>query len=119
MIECLPYVVPPDTILAQHYFIPNSAGGISPIWDFRATPRFKGVDDAVFVGKVLSNTTSADPTRDIALLHLGKVSGDILDEAYRIFTVGGVPPSSVSFLVHGRRFSCLIPWTLVLTHLTP
>ena len=84
-------------ILSQHYFIKNDAGGLSPVWDFRATQKFKGVANAVFVGKALANTPDVDPTKNVPWLHLGKVSGDISDEVYRIFTVGGVAPSSVSF----------------------
>jgi len=96
LIDTLPKVVPANLILSQHYFIKNAAGGISPVWDFRATPKFKGVENAVFVGKALANTPDADPTKNIPWLHVGKVSGDISDEIYRIYTVGGVAPSSVS-----------------------
>lgn len=98
-IDALPSVVPPTAILAQHYFIENETGGISPMWDFRATPEFEGITDALFVGKTLANATDANATQNIPWLHVGKVSGDIADEVYRIFTVGGVPPSSVSFLL--------------------
>jgi len=94
LIETLPDVVPPSLILGQHYFINNTAGGISPVWDFRATQRFRGVENAVFVGRVLANTSDANPTENVPWLHLVKVSGDISDEVYRIFTVGGVAPSS-------------------------
>jgi len=94
IIDSLPKYVPADTILAQHYFIGNETGGLSPVWDFRATEKFKGDDDAVFVGKVLANASDADPTKNVPWLHLGKVSGNISDEVYRIFTVGGVAPSS-------------------------
>jgi len=94
LIEILPKVVPPNLILSQHYFIKNAAGGISPVWDFRATPKFKGIENAVMVGKALANTPDADPTKNVPWLHIGKVSGDISDEIYRIYTVGGVAPSS-------------------------
>jgi hypothetical protein len=94
LIEALPNIVPPNMILAQHYFISNAAGGISPVWDFRATQKFKGVQNAVFVGKALANTPDSDPTKNVPWLHVGKVSGDISDEIYRIYTVGGVAPSS-------------------------
>jgi hypothetical protein len=97
LIASLPDIVPPNMILSQHYFITNAAGGISPVWDFRATQKFKGVPNAVFVGKALANTPDASPTKNVAWLHVGKVSGDISDEVYRIYTVGGVaPPSCVS-----------------------
>ena len=84
-------------ILCQHYFIQNGAGGISPAWDFRATQKFNGVADALFVGKALANTPDANPTKNIPWLHIGKASGAISDEIYRISTVGGVAPTSVSF----------------------
>jgi len=104
LIDTLPETVPPNKILCQHYFTKNAAGGISPTWDFRATPKFKGVGNAVFVGKALANTSDVSPTKNIPWLHLGKVSGDISDEIYRISTVGGVAPSSVSFLTHNGAF---------------
>jgi len=103
LIDILPKVVPPSLILSQHYFIKNAAGGISPVWDFRATPKFQGVENAVFVGKALANTPDADPTKNVPWLHIGKVSGDISDEIYRIYTVGGVAPSSVSLQLYQRR----------------
>jgi hypothetical protein len=98
LIDTLPNILPPNTVLGQHYFIENGSGGISPLWDFRATPNFEGVDDAVFVGKTLANMSDSNPTQNIAWLHVGKVNGSIADEVYRISTVGGVPPSSVSSL---------------------
>lgn len=94
LIETLPNIVPQNMILSQHFFTTNAAGGISPVWDFRATQKFKGVDNAVFVGKALANTPDVNPTKNVPWLHLGKVSGGISDEIYRIFTVGGVAPSS-------------------------
>jgi len=94
LIDALPNTVVANSILGQHYFIDNGAGGIAPVWDSRAIPEFQGVDDAVFVGKVLANVSDPSPTENVSWLHLGKVSGDIADEVYRILTVGGVPPSS-------------------------
>lgn len=104
LIETLPGRSAPGVILGQHYFIKNAAGDISPVWDFRATEKFKGVENAVMVGKALANMSDADPTKNIPWLSVGKVSGDISDEVYRIFTVGGVAPPSVSSPVPVRRF---------------
>lgn len=98
LIDALPSVVPSNTILDQHYFNDDGAGGITPVWDSRATPRFQGVDNAVFLGKVVAKTSDPNPTQNVDWLHLVKVSGDIADEVYRILTVGGVPPTSVSLL---------------------
>lgn len=94
LIDELPSTDAASAIQSQHYFISNDAGGISPVWDFRAIPKFQGNDDAVFVGKILANVSDANPSENVSWLHLGKVSGDIADDIYRILTVGGVPPSS-------------------------
>jgi len=97
-IEFLPHIVPADLILAQHYFIRNSAGGLSPTWDFRATKRFRGVQDALFVGKAAASLPDPiNPAVDVAWLDVGHVSGDIAAEVFRINTVGGQPPSSCTF----------------------
>jgi len=94
LIDALPCVVPSNVILDQHYFIANGTNGISPVWDSRATPEFQGVADAVFVGTVVADIPDPNPTQNVDWLHLVKVSGDIADVVYRVFTVGGVPPSS-------------------------
>jgi len=94
LIDTLPKIVPSCAILSQHYFVKNAAGGISPAWDFRTNPKFQGVPGALFVGKVLAKTPDANPTKNVPWLHVGKDSGDISDEIYRIYTVGGVAPSS-------------------------
>ena len=95
-ISFLPYAVPLDLIQAQHYFIPNPAGGLSPTWDFRASQRFNGVSNALFVGA--TSASLPDPvnhTANVAWLDVGHVSGDIATEVFRVSTVGGQPPTSV------------------------
>jgi len=97
-IQFLPRIVPAELILAQHYFIPNSAGGLSPTWDFRATKRFKGVRNALFVGKgIASLPDPINPAVNVAWLDVGHVSGDIAAQVFRTNTVGGQPPSSCTF----------------------
>jgi len=91
----LPYAVPVDLIQAQHYFIRNSAGGLSPTWDFRTSQRFNGVSNALFVGA--TSASLPDPvnhTANVAWLDVGHVSGDIAAEVFRVHTVGGQPPTS-------------------------
>jgi len=99
LIATIPAFVPADLILAQHFFIPNPAGaGLSPVWDFRATQRFHGVADALFVGKgVGALPDPVNPAVDITWLQVGRVSGSIADEVFRIDTVGGQPPTSCTF----------------------
>lgn len=94
-----PALLSPDLILADHYFVPNPSGtGLSPVWDFRATKRFYGNKNAYMLGaSVKSVVPPVDPADNVNWLRLRKVSGDIADEAYRIDTIGGQPPTSVTF----------------------
>ena len=98
----IPFLLSPEVIQADHYFIQSAAGtGLSPVWDFRATQRFQGQENAIFVGKGAGSVVSpVDPSENINWLRVGKVSGDIADEVYRIDTIGGQPPTtSVSVLL--------------------
>ena len=89
----------PPTVLAQHFFQPNpvTGSGVSPVWDFRSNPRFKGHDDAFVLARGNGSIPSPqDPSTDVAWLHVVKVQGDIADDVFRFDTVGGQPPTSVS-----------------------
>ena len=89
----------PPTVLAQHFFQPNpvTGSGVSPVWDFRSNPRFKGHDDAFVLARGNGSIPSPqDPSKDVAWLHVVKVQGDIADDVFRFDTVGGQPPTSVS-----------------------
>ena len=94
----IPALLSPEVIQSDHYFIPNAAGtGLSPVWDFRTNQRFQGQENAIFVGKgVGSVVPPVGPPNNINWLRVGKVAGDIADEVYRIDTIGGQPPTSVS-----------------------
>ena len=101
----LPALLSPDAVLADHYFVPNPSGtGLSPIWDMRATKRFQGNQNAFMLGKSFGSVASpVDPSLNINWLRVAKVSGDAADEVYRIDTLGGQPPTSVSFPSHQFR----------------
>ena len=94
----IPALISPEVVQSDHYFISNAAGnGISPVWDFRTNQKFQGQENAIFVGKgVGSVVPPVDPPNNINWLRVGKVAGDIADEVYRIDTIGGQPPTSVS-----------------------
>lgn len=97
----IPALLAPEVILCDHYFIPNPTGtGISPFWDFRTTKRFHGDEDAFFVGAgVASVDAPTDPSDNIDWLRINSIAGGFGDEVYRIDTVGGQPPTSVSLLL--------------------
>lgn len=94
-----PFLLSPEVILADHYFIPNPAGtGLSPVWDFRATKSFYGNPNAYILGaSVKSAVSPVDPSNNINWVRLRKVSGEIADEVFRVDTIGGQPPTSVTF----------------------
>jgi len=94
----IPALISPEVIQCDHYFIPNAAGtGISPVWDFRTNKKFQGKENAIFVGVGAGSVVPpVDPANNINWLRVGKVAGDIADEVYRIDTIGGQPPTSVS-----------------------
>jgi len=96
----IPALLAPEVIQADHYFIPNPSGtGIAPLWDFRNTKRFHGKEDAFFVGAgVASVAAPTDPSDNINWLRITSILGGFADEVYRIDTIGGQPPTSVSSL---------------------
>ena len=101
----IPALLSPEVIQSDHYFIPNAAGsGLSPVWDFRTSQRFQGQENAFFVGVGAGSVVPpVDPANNINWLRVGRVAGDIADEVYRIDTIGGQPPTSVSFFLLSFR----------------
>ena len=97
----IPALLAPEVILADHYFIPNPAGtGLSPVWDFRATQNYQGKEDAFIVGATVASVAApVDPADNISWLRIKEIAGDAADEVYRIDTIGGQPPTSVSLLL--------------------
>lgn len=91
----------PPASLAQHYFVPNpttGGQGLSPKWDFTSSGKFAGNADAFVVAKGVGSLPSPDdPSKDVAWLEVQAVQGEIADVVFRTDTVGGQPPSSVSF----------------------
>ena len=88
----------PPNVLAQHFFQPNptTGQGVSPTWDFRSNPAFKGHDDAFFLGRANGSIPSPqDPSKDVVWLHIANVQGHTADDVFRFDTVGGQPPTSV------------------------
>ena len=96
----------PPEILAQHYFVPNpvTGQGLSPKWDFTSSgnPKFVGDSKAVFVVRGVNNVPAPNKTTDIAWLNVANIGQDkggrIADQVFRTNTIGGQPPSSVSFV---------------------
>jgi len=79
--------------LGDHYFVKNDAGGLSPVWDFRAGAA-KGNPDAFVLAAKKGNTPAPTGSQDVDWLFLQAVRGKLAASIYRAQTVGGQPPSS-------------------------
>jgi Protein of unknown function (DUF3455) len=82
-------------IVGQHYFVDGNNDTLVPIFDFTSSGRTKGNKNAIFYGKKIEDVQSPDGGDDIDWLELQKVSGELADKLYRVFTVKGQPPASV------------------------
>ncbi|KAJ7770957.1 hypothetical protein B0H14DRAFT_3096056 [Mycena olivaceomarginata] len=80
------------------YFVTSPSGtGISPKWDFTSTGKFAGNSTAFVIGtKVGDILAPTNPATNIDWLQLARVEGDLASQIFRIDTVNGQPPTSVS-----------------------
>jgi hypothetical protein len=87
-----------------HYFVPSPSGsGISPEWDFTSTGNFAGDASAFVIGaKVGDIPAPSSPATNVDWLALNNVEGALASKIFRIDTVGGQPPASVSALSADR-----------------
>ncbi|TFK75050.1 hypothetical protein BDN72DRAFT_606749 [Pluteus cervinus] len=76
-----------------HYFISNSAGGISPKWDHTASATAKGKAGDFVVAKKVGDIPAPNPSADVDWLSLANVSGDLAAQVFRVSTRGGVAPA--------------------------
>jgi hypothetical protein len=81
-----------------HYFVPAPSGtGLSPKWDFTSTGKFAGNSTAFILaakaGDILAPTNSAT---NVDWLMLNNVQGSLASKVFRVDTVNGQPPTSVS-----------------------
>jgi hypothetical protein len=96
------------TVTGQHYFQPGNNGTLEPIWDLRSVGQFEGNPGALFGGhKLFSIPSPNNSAVDVAWLELGNDFGSLANKVYRINTVSGQPPQTVSSSVD-RCISCSI-----------
>jgi hypothetical protein len=76
-----------------HYFQPNPAGGLSPIWDFRGDCAI-GNPDAFVLAAKKGNTAAPTGAQDVDWLFLTGSSGALATQIYRTHTQEGQPPTS-------------------------
>ncbi len=90
----------------QHYFV-NQNGQLVPVWDFRSSGENRGRSNAIVFARKIADVPSPDGPDNIDWVELKKLSGDLADLVYRVDTVKGQPPSTVSCSQH-----CACPFRL-------
>jgi hypothetical protein len=83
------------TIDGSYYFV-NQNGALVPVWDLSSSGPYAGNPNAVVYAQKYKSTPSPDGPVDIDWVELKKVSGGLANVIYRVNTVHGQPPSSVS-----------------------
>jgi hypothetical protein len=87
-------------VLGQHYYVPNpkpAAGSpaVSPKWDFTSNAE-KGNAEAYVIGAKVGDLPAPTCSDDIDWVQLKNVEGELANAVYRVDTMGGQPPASVS-----------------------
>jgi hypothetical protein len=83
------------TVDGQHYFA-NQNGALKAVWDLTSSGPFKGNNDAIVFAHKVQTAPSPDGADNIDWVELKKDSGGLANTVYRINTVKGQPPGSVS-----------------------
>jgi hypothetical protein len=84
--------------LGDHYFVKQNTT-LVPVFDFTSTRQNKGNPNAIFFGKKIEDILSPDGTDNVDWLELQNVGGPLATLAntvYRVKTVEGQPPATVS-----------------------
>jgi hypothetical protein len=86
-------------VVGQHYFVDgkNASDNPVPVFDFTSAGRTKGNKKAIFFGEKIEDVTSPGGVQNVDWLELQEVSGELADKVYRVDTVEGQPPPTVSF----------------------
>ena len=87
--------VPED---GQHYFAMQN-GALKAIWDLTSSGPYAGNSGAIVFAHKINTSPSPDGPNNILWVQLAADSGALANTIYRINTVQGQPPSTVSFSV--------------------
>ncbi|KAI0262544.1 hypothetical protein BC834DRAFT_828732 [Gloeopeniophorella convolvens] len=82
-------------VLGQHYFIANSAGALSPKFDFTSSGKTAGNPNAFVVAAKAGDIPAPTGSADVDWLMLNATSGELAKQVFRVNTKGGQPPASV------------------------
>ena len=78
-------------VKGQHYFVSQN-GTLVPVWDLRSS----GGPNAIVFAQKVKDVPSPNGPQNVDWLELKKVSGDLANLIYRVDTVKGQPPTTVS-----------------------
>ena len=79
----------------QYYFV-EQEGTLVPVWDLRSSGENAGNPNAIVFAEKVKSAPSPNGPENIDWVELKKVSGDLANQIYRVDTVKGQPPSTVS-----------------------
>jgi hypothetical protein len=79
----------------QHYFVEQN-GALVPVWDLRSSGENTGNPNAIVFAQKVKSAPSPNGPKNIDWVELKKLSGGLANQVYRVDTVKGQPPSTVS-----------------------
>ncbi len=87
------------TVDGQHYFV-KPGNALEAVWDLTSSGPFAGNSGAIVFAHPIQTAPSPDGSDNIKWVELKKISGGLANTVYRVNTVKGQPPSSVSLSVN-------------------
>jgi hypothetical protein len=79
----------------EYYFLEQN-GSLVPVWDLRSTGPYAGNPDAIVYAQKVKSVPSPEGSYNVDWVELKKISGGLANLIYRVDTVQGQPPSTVS-----------------------
>ena len=83
------------TVDGEYYFVAQN-GTLVPVWDLRSTGPYAGNPNAIVFAQKVKTAPSPDGPVNVDWVELKKLSGGLANLIYRVDTVQGQPPSTVS-----------------------
>ena len=83
-------------VIGQYYFIIDATGSLVPKWDFTTSGSTAFNPDAFVVAEKVGAIPAPTGSQDIDWVQLKGVEGKLASDIFRVDTVAGQPPSSVS-----------------------
>jgi hypothetical protein len=103
----------------QYYFVEQN-GVLVPVWDLRSSGENAGNPNAIIFAQKVKSAPSPNGPENIDWVELKKLSGGLANLVYRVDTVKGQPPSTVSssldfvsVLFNQHDFFCSAPPAVV------